>query len=302
MRQNFQILCFILVITFKVKGQLINNNLGRAFEEQPFFNAKEIKQKKIKEIRCAYFEKKTGELMKTIGRSVLYRFSSVGTVISSLDISKTDQLNDSIYNHYDYLPNGDLRVHRIKTVKDFRATFYFYDALHNIIRIEHYYDKILNRNFEYPRFDRGLLIDFETIRYKDSPNQRKKIVYNSIGNPYLDIVTFTNTKGQLSEISKKFKVSSVVDQTKYFYNSQKVMDSILNFQSASPLKSSAIKLIYDSRKLLVAKKLYKVKKLVTNIEYIYSSALNTLSSIIIQDLITNNLIIIRFEYTYFDKK
>ena len=298
----YLLVIFLLINTNWCIAQYSDIIFDQFYSEHIDFKLIPLNIKNVKSIKAVYFEKKTGELMKTIGRSVLYRFSSVGTVISSLDISKNDQLNDSIYNHYDYLPNGDLRVHRIKTLKDFRATFYFYDALHNIIRIEHYYDKILNRNFEYPRFDRGLLIDFETIRYKDSPNQRKKIVYNSIGNPYLDIVTFTNTKGQLSEISKKFKVSSVVDQTKYFYNSQKVMDSILNFQSASPLKSSAIKLIYDSRKLLVAKKLYKVKKLVTNIEYIYSSTLNTLSSIIIQDLITNNLIIIRFEYTYFDKK
>jgi lysyl-tRNA synthetase class 2 len=66
------------VYSFTAKGQLINNNLGKAFEEQPFFLPKEIKLKKVKEIRCTYFVKKTGDIMRDMDKQSVYYFNEKG--------------------------------------------------------------------------------------------------------------------------------------------------------------------------------------------------------------------------------
>jgi hypothetical protein len=299
-RLTFLILSFFLVYSFTTKGQLINNNLGKAFEEQPFFNAKEIKQKKIKEIRCTFYEKKTGDIMRNLNKKSNYYFNDKGYLINVFEIEGLGKKADTTYYEYKYSPKGLLKLFRKSNKSNFSSTIYSYDTIGHIIKEELYHDILLNKNLLNPYFKQDSLIDYETMRYKSYTNQLKKIVYNSYGTPYLDIITFTNPEGQIIEIDKKMKMTSEINETKYYYNSINQLDSLVKFSSLNPIETESRNFKYDDKKNITSKKSYTSKKLIYNTEYLYNKKTGVLSSIIQQEVATNLLSITRFETIYYD--
>ena len=300
MRQIFQILCFILVFTFKVKGQLINNNLGRAFEEQPFFNAKEIKQKKIKEIRCTYFEKKTGDIMRQLNKKSIYCFNEIGYLIHVFEIEGRGKKADTTYFEYKYTPKGLVKLFRKGNKPDFTSILYTYDMEGHVIKEELFQDILLNKHLVNAEFKQDSLINYETMRYKSYTNQLKKIVYNSYGAPYLDHITFTNAEGQIIGIDKKLKMTSEINETKFYYNKQKQVDSLVKFSSLNPSETKSTHFVYDAKQNLTSKKSYTNKKLFYSTEYLYNNNTGVLSSSIQHEEASNILSISRFETIYFD--
>lgn len=300
MRLIFLILYFFLVYSFTAKGQLINNNLGKAFEEQPFFLPKEIKLKKVKEIRCTYFVKKTGDIMRDMDKQSVYYFNEKGFLTTVFEIQDPGKNADTAFFEYIYSPKGLLRTLRKNNYAGFTSTNYNYDAIDQLIKEEYYRDKVINRDLTKALFVQDSLIDYETIHYKTYPNQKKKIVYNSYGNPYLDFITYTNAKGQIIEIDKKLKMTSEINETKYFYNTLNQIDSLVNFSSISPNETKSIHFKYDTKQNLINKKSYSNKKLLYGTEYLYNKKTGVLSSIILQEVATNILSITRFETIYYD--
>ena len=300
MRLTFLILSFFLVYSFTAKGQLINNNLGKAFEEQPFFLPKEIKLKKVKEIRCTYFVKKTGDIMRDMDKQSVYYFNEKGYLSNVFEIQDPGLNADTAYFEYKYSPKGLLKTLRKNNYVGFTSTNYSYDSTGQIIKEEYYRDIALNRDLANAVFKQDSLMDYETMRYKTYPNQRKKIVYNSYGNPYLDFITYTNAKGQIIEIDKKLKMTSEINETKYYYTILNQIDSLVNFSSLSPNETESIHFKYDTKQNLISKKSYTNKKLLYSTEYLYNKKTGVLSSIIQQEVATNLLSITRFETIYYD--
>jgi hypothetical protein len=296
---NF-IFLFFLTLSFLVQGQLINNTLGKAFEEQPYFHIKEIKQRKIKEIRCTYFEKKTGDIMRNLNKKSLYFFNEKGYLNTVFEIEGKGKKSDTTYYEYKYTPKGLLKLYRKGIKGNFTSIIYSFDTEGNIIKEEFYQDILTNNSLLNPEFKHDSLIDYETMRYKSYGHQIKKIVYNSYGTPYLDHITFTNAAGLVTEINTKLKMTSEIKETKYHYNSKNQIDSLIHFSSLHPSETESIHFTYDKKLDLVGKKSYANKKLKFTTEYLYNNNTGILSSIIKHEEETNILSISRFETIYFD--
>lgn len=300
MRFSLLIFSFVLSLTFTARGQLINNTLGKSFEEQPFFNSKEIKLKKVKEIRCTYFQKKTGDIMRDLDKSSVYYFNEKGYLATVFEIQDPGSNADTSYFQYIYSPKGILKTLRKNNYTGFTSTNYTYDSIGQVIKEEYFRDKVLQRDLSQPLFKQDSLLDFETVRYKSYPNQKKKIVYNSYGNPYIDYITYTNPKGQIIEIAKKLKMTSEINEVKYYYNLNNQVDSIVKFSSLTPKETESIHFKYDTKNNLMSKKSYVNKKLIYQTEFLYNAKTGVLSSIIKQEVATNLLSITRFETIYYD--
>ncbi len=300
MRYSLFLLGLMMVLTFSVKGQLINNTLGKVFEEQPFFNYKEIKLKKVKEIRCTYFQKKTGDIMRDLEKQSVYYFNEKGFLATVFEIQDPGLNADTSYFQYIYSPKGILKTLRKNNYTGFTSTNYTYDSIGQIIKEEYYRDKIIRRDLSEPLFKQDSLLDYETIRYKSYPGQKKKIVYNSYGNPYIDFITYTNAKGQIIEIAKKLKMTSEINEVKYYYNINNQVDSIVKFSSLTPKETESVHFKYDVKNNIIDKKSYINKKLIYRTEFLYNAKTGVLSSIIKQEVATNLLSINRFETIYYD--
>ncbi len=292
------LLIILTLFTGSVFCQVIDNQLGKGFEQFPIFNAKYIKQKRIKEIKATFFTKKTGDIMRESPKHTVVEFDLLGRLVLNKEVSKSGAYTDVNHVEYVYNVKGLVSKERKKIGSNWKVTDYFYDTTGQVIKEEYHLETVLFSDDGYSIED--TLLDYETSRYKQYPNQKKRIVYNSYGSPYLDIIYYYNNANQIIEIGKKLKMTSEINETKLFYNNKNQIDSLVFFSSLTPDETESVYFTYDKQGNILDKKLYVNNKLIYRIEFVYNEKTGMLSSILKQEIATNFLSIIRFETKYFD--
>ena len=292
------LLIILTLFTGSFFCQVIDNQLGKGFEQFPVFNVKYIKQKRIKEIKATFFTKKTGDIMRESPKHTVVEFDLLGRLVLNKEVSKSGAYTDVNHVEYVYNVKGLVSKERKKIGSNWKVTDYFYDTTGQVIKEEYHLETVLFSDDGYSIED--TLLDYETSRYKQYPNQKKRIVYNSYGSPYLDIIYYYNNANQIIEIGKKLKMTSEINETKFFYNHKNQIDSLVSYSSLSPNETESVYFNYDKNGNLIDKKLYIDKKLVYRTEFIYNEKTGMLSSILKQEIANNYLSIIRFETKYFD--
>jgi hypothetical protein len=279
-------------------SQVIDNQLGNGFDQFPNFNSHYLKQKRIKSIKVSNFTKKTGDIMRESSKKTILNFDLLGKLSSKIEISSSNGYIDSSKSEFVYTAKGWLAKEKKQIGKDWKVTNYKYDTTGQVVKEEYRLEKTLFTEHGYSIQDS--LLDFETSRYKQYNNQRKRIVYNSYGNPYLDYIYYYNTKNQIIEIGKKLKMTSEINETKLFYNDKNQIDSLVFYSSLTPNETESVYFLYDKLGNIIDKKLYINKKLIYKIEFVYNEKTGMLSSILKQEIANNFLTIIRFETIYYD--
>lgn len=292
------LLIILTLFTGAVFCQVIDNQLGKGFEQFPVFNVKYIKQKRIKEIKATFFTKKTGDIMRESPKHTVVEFDLLGRLVLNKEVSKSGAYTDVNHVEYVYNVKGLVSKERKKIGSNWKVTDYFYDTTGQVIKEEYHLETVLFSDDGYSIED--TLLDYETSRYKQYPNQKKRIVYNSYGSPYLDIIYYYNNANQIIEIGKKLKMTSEINETKLFYNNKNQIDSLVFFSSLTPDETESVYFTYDKQGNILDKKLYVNNKLIYRIEFVYNEKTGMLSSILKQEIATNFLSIIRFETKYFD--
>lgn len=292
------LLIILTLFTGSVFCQVIDNQLGKGFEQFPVFNVKYIKQKRIKEIKATFFTKKTGDIMRESPKHTVVEFDLLGRLVLNKEVSKSGTYTDVNHVEYVYNVKGLVSKERKKIGSNWKVTDYFYDTTGQVIKEEYHLETVLFSDDGYSIED--TLLDYETSRYKQYPNQKKRIVYNSYGSPYLDIIYYYNNANQIIEIGKKLKMTSEINETKLFYNNKNQIDSLVFFSSLTPDETESVYFTYDKQGNILDKKLYVNNKLIYRIEFVYNEKTGMLSSILKQEIATNFLSIIRFETKYFD--
>lgn len=292
------LLIILSLFTRTIFCQVIDNQLGKGFEQFPVFNVKYIKQKRIKEIKATFFTKKTGDIMRESPKHTVVEFDLLGRLVLNKEVSKSGAYTDVNHVEYVYNVKGLVSKERKKIGSNWKVTDYFYDTTGQVIKEEYHLETVLFSDDGYSIED--TLLDYETSRYKQYPNQKKRIVYNSYGSPYLDIIYYYNNANQIIEIGKKLKMTSEINETKLFYNNKNQIDSLVFFSSLTPDETESVYFTYDKQGNILDKKLYVNNKLINRIEFVYNEKTGMLSSILKQEISTNFLSIIRFETKYFD--
>ena len=292
------LLIILSLFTRTIFCQVIDNQLGKGFEQFPVFNVKYIKQKRIKEIKATFFTKKTGDIMRESPKHTVVEFDLLGRLVLNKEVSKSGAYTDVNHVEYVYNVKGLVSKERKKIGSNWKVTDYFYDTTGQVIKEEYHLETVLFSDDGYSIED--TLLDYETSRYKQYPNQKKRIVYNSYGSPYLDIIYYYNNANQIIEIGKKLKMTSEINETKLFYNNKNQIDSLVFFSSLTPDETESVYFTYDKQGNILDKKLYVNNKLIYRIEFVYNEKTGMLSSILKQEIANNFLSIIRFETKYFD--
>ena len=290
--------CFLLICSLSLFGQVIDNQLGKGFDQFPVFNPKYIKQKRIKEIKATFFTKKTGDIMRESPKYTVVEFDLLGRLVLYKEVLKSGEYTDVNHLEYSYNTKDLIAREKKKLGNNWKVTDFFYDTIGQVIKEEYHLETILFSDEGYSIKDS--LLDYEISRYKNYSNYKKRIVYNSYGNPYLDIMYYFNKSNQIIEIAKKLKMTSEINETKLFYNQKNQIDSLVFFSSLSPKETESVYFTYDKFANITDKKLYINQKLIYRIDFVYNNKTGMLSSILKQEIASNFLSIIRFETKYFD--
>lgn len=304
--RNFSIqiivLGILLLMSTAAVGQLLNNQLGEAFTDRPFFNSTIISQNNIKSIRGNFTHYKHGDAFRETKLYRAYHFNEDGRLIKQLESRKTNHGIDTLVSFYEYDQDGNLTALRQKDEYGFYAYIYKYDSAGRVIREE--YRRNLTRGKQKAtefKLGKEFIVTFETASYQEFDGQLKKTVYNSYGVPYKDVISYFNEDGQIIEKVERLRRTSGGTKTIYSYNGKGLLDTLETTSNISGNQNRLYVFKYDEYNNLEEKKYFKNGVLTTIHNVIYDSETMVIDNILIKNVATNFIRILRLEeYNFYN--
>lgn len=299
---KYSFFLFLLFTVFQSSAQLIENTKGVAFTDIPFFNTHFVKGSKIREIRGKFTFKKQGDIMRESNYVYVFDFDTLGNLVRHYQTSKGDQMTDTTVRFYDYTADGRMVRKRISQRRGFLSTYYSYNSQGQIVKEEVYRDIDTMNSILKPSIERSLLWNTETMEYQLYEGQYKKKVFNSYGNQYLEVTKYKDSLGYLAREEELFTITGNRLTTKYSYSDKGLIEKVCVYKNTDPVPVSECRYTYDTFGNLQSKLIYKDGVFVTEYQVIYSGLTGLLYSIIIREVSTNFISIIRFsEPTFWDR-
>lgn len=280
---------------------MLDNSKGAAFTDVPFFNKRFMQSSKIKEIKGYYTFKKQGDILRESKYVYVYSFDTLGQLVRHYETASGDLITDTIVKFYEYDTRGNLTAKHISEKSGFLTTYYTYNDSNQVIREEVWRDIDTMHSLLDPKPERSLLWNSETMSYETYNGQYRKKIYNSYGNLYLEETRLYDSLGYLSKIEELYTITRNQLNTFYTYGDKGWIESIRTFRNIDTIPVNEVFFEYDTYGNVSAKKEYKNGVFTTEYQVIYSGRTGLLSSIIIREVSTNFLSIIRFqEPTFWD--
>lgn len=288
--------------SFQASAQLLENSKGLAFTDVPFFNTPFVKGSKIKEIRGTFTFKKQGDIMRESNYVYVFNFDTLGNLVRHYQTAKGDAGNDTTVRFYDYTADGRMVRKRMSQKKGFLSTYYSYNSDGKIVKEEVYRDIDTMNSLLNPSIERSILWNTETMDYQLYEGQFRKKVFNSYGNQYLEVTKYYDSLGFLSREEELFTITRNKIVTKYTYSDKGWIEKIAMYRNTETVPFSESKFTYDSFGNLQSKLVYKNGVFITEYQIIYSGLTGLLYSIVMREVSSNFISIIRFsEPAFWDK-
>jgi hypothetical protein len=277
-----------------IRAQLLDNSTGQAFTEYPFFNTQFIRASKIREIKGSYTFKKQGDRMRQTDYVYVFSFDQQGNLTRHYETAKGDIVTDTIVRFYTYDGFGHLLTKRINEKRGFMTTYYTYDDAGHIVKEEIWRDIDTLHSLLKPDIERSILWNSETMTYEDYEKQQKKKVYNSYGNQYLETNKYYDSLGYLSSVNELYTITRDQYTTKYTYGNKGWVENVQFVHNIDSIPLTEFRFTYDQYGNLSSKKEYRNGVFTTEYQIIYSGDTGMLSSVLIREVSTNFISIIRF--------
>ena len=295
------LLIFLLISsTFCSQAQLLNNKLGEAFTDKPFFSSELVAQNNIQKISGKFTMKKLGDILRKTELKREYYFDEKGRLIKSFETIHAKNGFDTLIAIFEYDDLDRLIATRSKDQYGFYAKHYEYDSLNRPIREE--YRRNLNAGANSLDFVLGeeFIVSYETASYESYEGQEKKIVYNSYGVPYREEITYSNEEGQITERIDRLKRTSGIKQTVYKYNEKGLLDSLEISSNQSGKSHRLYTFEYDDFNNLMAKQYFKNGEHQTEYQIIYDGKTMLINYILTREVATNYITILKLdEYSFY---
>ncbi len=292
----------LLLISSQVSAQLLDNTKGVAFTDIPFFNTKFVKGCKLKEIHGKFTFKKQGDIMRESNYVYVFNFDTLGNLVRHYQTSKGDLVTDTNVRFYDYTQDGRIVRKRISQKKGFLSTYYSYNSNGQIVKEEVYRDIDTMNSLLNPSIERSILWNTETMDYQLYEGQYKKKVFNSYGNQYLEVTKYLDSLGYLAREEELFTITRNRITTKYTYSDKGWIEKVSVYKNTDTVPMSESRFTYDTFGNLQSKLIYKDGVFITEYQIIYSGLTGLLYSIVMREVSSNFITIIRFsEPTFWDR-
>jgi hypothetical protein len=282
-------------------SQLLNNSLGEAFTDEPFFNIENVCENRIKRITGHYSMKKMNDQVRPSKLIYVYEFDDWGRLVQKYETVAVGSGVDTVVTHYEYDAMGFLHVKRKSDRDGFNANVYTNDNQGRVIKEE--YRKDINKTADKTNFilDHKYLITYETSTYENYDRQEKRIYYNSYGKPFQEKISYFDKDGYLLEEVEKLRVTSGQKRTTYSYNPKGLLDTMEVVSTI--MGNTTIKYVftYDERNNLLSKQIHRNGEYTTEIQVVYSEKTGLISAILTRQVSTNFITILRLdEYEFYD--
>ncbi len=227
-----------------------------------------------------------------------FMFDTLGNLVRHYKTAKGEILTDSSVAHYTY-NNLGLKTWSQSQKKGFLRTIYTRDSLGRVIQEEVYRDIDTLHSLLEPEIERSLLWNSETMKYEEYLGQFRKKVYNSYGNQYMETTSYFDSLGFLKKTEELFTITQNRISNYYSYSDKGFIAAIKSTKNTDSIPIEEVMFTYDQFGNLEGKKVYKKGVFTTEYSIIYSQITGLLSSVLIREVSTNFISIIRFKEPVF---
>jgi len=289
------ILLIFLLASSTTNAQVLDNRLGEAFTDKPFFNESFVKRNRLKRLNGTYTYKNEGGAMRETKFKHVYEFDREGRLVMTYETRTDDGTKDTSWNIYEYDERGFLDLHRKTDEDGFTTVLYTNDSIGRVVKEEFVREVDSNGHII-----QTLEFNEERRVYAEYENQTKCTHYNNYDLPYLDEFYNYNDLGYLVSREERIKMTSSVYTYTYEYNDKGKLAAIKKTSNRSRgiLEETTFK--YDELGNLLEKRLYRDGVFTTDIQIIYNSKTKLLSAVLTKQVSTGFMTIVRFkDYEYY---
>lgn len=289
---------FVLLVvccSLSLKAQLVNNERGKAFSDNPFFNEDFIKNNKIKKITGSFSVKRDMDLIRNQHEKTIYAFHPSGKIdfISTVNYL----VGDTAITYYTYAGNR-LQCQIKNDAGGYFSYCYVYDEEGQIAAIK--YARTKNLHSSAFDFQQGKDVQVYTETYKNQRlgNQFHSTLSNSSGRPYLKEIRYYDPNGYLTAYQQNFTTTSDAIRESYTYNQR----GLVAEKQVSVLpsgESSTEEYTYDAAGNLIEVLVTKNDELVAKKEFLYKSDTMMLDAMLVRDFKNQLIEITTYEYEFY---
>jgi hypothetical protein len=287
----------LLACVFTSHGQLIDNEVGNAFEDEMFFNEAFIANNEVVSVTGESWVKRNGELMKKQPGSKKYIFGEAGKLQKLYKVKKMFGELDTLHILWDYNSEGDVITKVEKDKRGFYAERNEYGES-NLLHERRYY-RYTNDSGSRDQFSpkKEYLINKEQFEHRRINDTVKvQITLNNYGLPYKKLKTTWSSSGYLLSELLEYTVSGQKVRTLYSYNNNGWISSLKQVHQPEG-NTDEKKFVYDKMGNLLFGDHFKNGKKTHRTELIYDEGM-LLHSTIHRELSSNIMNITKFYYTF----
>jgi hypothetical protein len=270
-------------------GQLMMNDKGQVWTEDPFFNPVFIRQHQIKAITGRYTYKAPGQAMNEKDYFRGFQFDTLGRLVYSWETKRDDGSYDTTFHKYVYNNIGRLIYHGWG---DKRTSYYesFMYQNGDLMTSSEIYLQYHNRKGELVT----LLQKKQSYIYEVEGNDTIKITKNSFDFPYKKEWKVYNEKHQLIRIDERFIANNQGMTYSFDYYPEGLLERKSFQDSRESEPQQVFSFAYDDMGNIKEKKIWKNGKVEREQQFIFNSETGYLTAILEQQNENNFITIIRF--------
>ncbi len=290
-------LIFLIFFPFFFKAQLLDNSDCLVFSDAPFFYEKFIKQNQIKQIVGVISTKKSLQVIEQRNLVNTYVFDQEGRLSKQYRSFNGSTSKDTTFITYYYNAQGAVEVQRTSDSYGFFSNNYTFNENGDIASKTYCRDENLSSRNNFKLGKQHVIVQ-ETFSYEISDSTKSKSTYNSHGKKYQTITSFYNEHGLKYKEEKKLLINKKKSITHYNYDDKGNVKEKTVYPNFNKPYHTTTKYQYDSLGNLEYIDEYKNDTHITHKEIIYNKSTLLMKALLIQDIETNYIKIIKYSYQY----
>ena len=298
MKQVLTFIVFSLLFSISTNAQILGINKP-LFSDLPFFNTLFIKQNNIKSITGSISSKKVRDIIRSNNLDYSYLFNKSGTLKSQLSSHFSKGLKDSTVITYQYNNNNNISLQRKSDSYGYYSYHYNYNGNNNIVSQTYCRDENKFNSKKHFELKKQYIIVKDSFSYQKFDAQTKKIFYNGYRKKYKIQTNYYDSLGYLVEEYTRFIIGNNKKKTTYIYDEIGRIFKKYNYTNISKNIKNIELYSYDEIGNILDIKYYKAEKHVSTKQFLYDKNM-LLSAMIVQDMETEFLRIIKYRYTFYD--
>lgn len=278
--------------------QLLDNRKCNVFSDDNFFYATFIRKNNIRKITGVISTKKSLQVIEQKNLVNTYLFDKQGRLEKQYRSFNYSTRKDTTFFTYIYNSTNLITTKRTSDSYGFFSNNYKYNADGLMTSKVYCRDENIGQDKNNFKLGKQHIIVEETFSHLKTDTTASVRTYNTHGKQYQLFTTYFNELGFVKKEVKKNIINKKKSVVTYSYNSKGLVSERINYPNFNKKENTSQKYKYDEFGNLEYIDEYTNEKHITHKEIIYNKSTLLMKALLIQDIETNYIKIVKYKYEY----